>query len=432
MIVELHILQNFAPSCLNRDDTNMPKDCEFGGVSRARISSQCQKRSIRLSDDFSNTIQVALGIRTIQVPQKLLRQLVESGRSEDKAKEIVAAFVSEALGKIDATMKSKAIVYLSEAEIDLLYQTISSNWDALVLASNEKPKKKDKEAPSAASNEKDVADRSKVKNKDAKTPLEQLCKQLVNEFQLGKITPDIALFGRMMAEKPDLKVEGAAQVAHAISTNKVNPEIDFYTAVDDLNSEEETGAGMMGTIAFNSACFYRYSVVDLDLLNSNLNGQKKENCKGNNKSKKNKENVLTKVTIEAFIRASVAAVPSGKQNSMAAHNPPSLVLVTMRNGHPISLANAFVKPVMSYEKEKEGDLIDASISRLDSYLCDVLDTYGTRGWMFMGATTLGGYRLEKLSKKGIKEFATFATMEDLYSSLTKSLEAQNGNTSPST
>ena len=45
MKVELHILQNFAPSCLNRDDTNTPKDCEFGGVRRARISSQCIKRA---------------------------------------------------------------------------------------------------------------------------------------------------------------------------------------------------------------------------------------------------------------------------------------------------------------------------------------------------------------------------------------------------
>ena len=41
MFVEIHILQNFAPSNLNRDDTGMPKDCEFGGYRRARISSQC-------------------------------------------------------------------------------------------------------------------------------------------------------------------------------------------------------------------------------------------------------------------------------------------------------------------------------------------------------------------------------------------------------
>ena len=47
VFIELHLLQNFAPSCLNRDDTNTPKDCEFGGQRRARISSQCIKRAIR-------------------------------------------------------------------------------------------------------------------------------------------------------------------------------------------------------------------------------------------------------------------------------------------------------------------------------------------------------------------------------------------------
>ena len=35
----------------HRDDTGSPKDCELGGVRRARISSQCYKRAIR--DAFS-------------------------------------------------------------------------------------------------------------------------------------------------------------------------------------------------------------------------------------------------------------------------------------------------------------------------------------------------------------------------------------------
>ena len=47
MRIEIHVLQNFAPSNLNRDDTGSPKDAEFGGYRRARISSQCQKRAVR-------------------------------------------------------------------------------------------------------------------------------------------------------------------------------------------------------------------------------------------------------------------------------------------------------------------------------------------------------------------------------------------------
>ncbi len=47
-LIELHILQSFPVSCLNRDDVGSPKTATFGGVNRARISSQCLKRAIRL------------------------------------------------------------------------------------------------------------------------------------------------------------------------------------------------------------------------------------------------------------------------------------------------------------------------------------------------------------------------------------------------
>ena len=47
MFVEVHILQNYALSNLNRDDTGAPKGCVFGGRRRARISSQCLKRAVR-------------------------------------------------------------------------------------------------------------------------------------------------------------------------------------------------------------------------------------------------------------------------------------------------------------------------------------------------------------------------------------------------
>ena len=50
MLIEVHILQNHAPSNLNRDDTGSPKEAVFGGYKRARISSQCLKRSIRRSE----------------------------------------------------------------------------------------------------------------------------------------------------------------------------------------------------------------------------------------------------------------------------------------------------------------------------------------------------------------------------------------------
>ncbi len=72
MLIELHMLQNFAPSNLNRDDTNNPKDCDFGGVRRARISSQCLKRAIRFAPAFRETTQVENGMRTRWITRQIL------------------------------------------------------------------------------------------------------------------------------------------------------------------------------------------------------------------------------------------------------------------------------------------------------------------------------------------------------------------------
>jgi CRISPR system Cascade subunit CasC len=164
----------------------------------------------------------------------------------------------------------------------------------------------------------------------------------------------------MLADDASLNVNAACQVAHAISTNSIHSmEFDYYTAVDDINNDNP-GADMIGTVEFNSACFYRYANLDLDQLNTNLQG----------------DAGLARKTAEAFLRASVEAMPTGKQNSFAAHNPPSLVFAVVRTGPPVSLANAFVKPVRPTDKL---DLVSASVADLDSYYGRHTKMYGSGG-----------------------------------------------------
>src|SRR5437870_6535697 len=79
MFIELHLIQNFAPANLNRDDTGSPKDCEFGGVRRARISSQCLKRSIRRDAGFTYFLAGRGGVRT----RRLISEIAE--RLSDKS-----------------------------------------------------------------------------------------------------------------------------------------------------------------------------------------------------------------------------------------------------------------------------------------------------------------------------------------------------------
>jgi CRISPR system Cascade subunit CasC len=188
--------------------------------------------------------------------------------------------------------------------------------------------------------------------------LDTIVKELVKGMKDRTSAPDVALFGRMLAEKPELNIDAACQVAHAISTHRVNMDMDFYTAVDDIKTDEESGAGMMGVTGFNSACFYRYARIDWDQLVKNL---------GNDKA-------LAKKTVEGFLQATLRAVPTGKQNSFAAQNPPDFVLgVTRSDGESWSLANAFEKPVKA---GRDGGYLNSSIESLDKYWGRLVKIYG--------------------------------------------------------
>jgi CRISPR system Cascade subunit CasC len=142
-------------------------------------------------------------------------------------------------------------------------------------------------------------------------------------------------------------------------------EFDFYTAVDDFRPGDNQGSDMMGTVAFQSSCFYRYACLDMDALRRNLGANEGEDT-----------SALTKQTVDAFVRACAYAIPTGKQNSMAAQNRPSYLLAVVReNGTPQSLANAFVKPV---RPNGDKSLVEASIEELERYLDRSLELWGDR------------------------------------------------------
>jgi CRISPR system Cascade subunit CasC len=205
----------------------------------------------------------------------------------------------------------------------------------------------------------------------------------IEEIFSGRKAVDLALFGRMVADAPERNVEAACQVAHAISTHRVNADLDFFTALDDLQPQGEPGAGMMGTVEFNSACMYRYALLDLVQLKNNLEGDAE----------------LALEAALAFLKASVQAVPSGKQNSMAAHNPPSLVMVVIRTaGVPWSLANAFQHPVTAGTPD-QGGLVEQSIRRLDAYWGRLQAVYGTTGIQTSVALTVEDVPLSHVGRR---------------------------------
>lgn len=313
-IVEIHALQNHAPSNLNRDDTGAPKDAFFGGTRRARISSQCLKRSIR--QHFSglvqqNTLQAEdVAFRTKRVLDALSNSLIAMGRPEAEATEKARLALAAMELSVKEDGKSEYLLFLGQREISGIAQIIDQKWDSVTAT----------EAPSA-----DGKKPGKAKKQAAQSADPELKKALDKVFDGGKAV-DVALFGRMLADMPSKNQNAACQVAHAISTHAVEREFDFYTAVDDFKPEDNAGADMMGTVEFNSACFYRYAVVDWEALVANLQDDKELAGKG----------------LRAFLEGFVVAVPTGKQNTFAAHNPPEFVMVSVRRScAPRNLANAF-------------------------------------------------------------------------------------------
>lgn len=371
MKIEAHIIQSFGPSCLNRDATNSPKDCEFGGVRRARISSQCFKRAMR--GYFREHNLVPVGERTKRLRDELLPRLGDL-QPPELVPHAIDAFVDAYYSKPDSRNPEQAAVllFLSEAEMEMIASIVREKWDDLQPFAAQRAKKvaeieaksakkKSKSGDDASAEAEGAGESDGGKFKDLPKPT-KLDKDIVARLQDAALSSDIALFGRMLAEHTEHKVEAACQVAQAISTHAVAPELDFFTAVDDLKLDtEDAGAGMLGVTGFNAAVFYRYALLDLKELTENLGGDRDSATE----------------TARAFLHAFVYALPTGKQNSMAAQNLPSLGFFVVRDGGaPMNLANAFCTPA---RPTKEKGLIDASVEKLAGYWQRYTGVYGTDG-----------------------------------------------------
>lgn len=324
MLYEIHMLKNYPPTNLNRDDTGAPKTCLFGGVMRGRVSSQCLKRSWRTSPSFRAEIgDDNLGIRTRKLPVLVAEKLVEMGVTQEFAEAIQPRLTGignkEGKETKDGNATAQVIFYAKE-DITAVAVTVKELLDKC----------------------KTVKDVQKLKAKDIQAA--------VIGADMRPVTLDIALFGRMVTSDAFRDVEASMQVAHAISTNKVSVESDYFTAMDDMlsgTSMAELGAAMIDDVDFNSSCYYVYASIDTDALAENL------------KYADNAEEIVRQA-IPALLRAMAFTNPRGKQNSFAGHVMPSVVMVECKEKKiPTSMVNAFVEPV-----GKVGDLVKQSAEKL--------------------------------------------------------------------
>ncbi len=335
MFLEVHVLQNFSLSNLNRDDTGAPKTCDFGGTRRARISSQCLKRAVRTYFRSEAAIPPeALGYRTKLVKEALSDRIAKRGAPDADA--LAGATIAH-LGLALKKEKTEYLLFLGEAELDTLAASAVEHRAALSQSG-----KTDKAAQHAMLQALD-----------------------------GGGAVDLALFGRMIADKPDKNIDAAVQMAHAFSTHAVSTEFDFYSAVDDLQREDDeagAGAGMLGTTLYNSSCYYRYANLDVRQLATNLGAHASRGADA----------------VRAFLSGVIHAVPTGKQTGSAAQNPPGCVLVIARETGLWSLANAFVRPV---RPRGDDDLVQLSAEALVGHFQKLAALYGAQAIRYAGLST---------------------------------------------
>lgn len=297
LFMDVHVIQTLPPSNINRDDTGSPKTAQYGGVRRARVSSQSWKKAIR---DYFNTNGDAqnVGVRTLEIVRYVADKIqsIDPSISEEEAMKLAdQTFKTAKVSTKD--QRAKALFFLGDTQADQLAEAAING----------------------------VAD-----------------KKTLQEILRNNPAVDIALFGRMVADDPSLNEDASSQIAHAISTHAVQTEFDFYTAVDDLAPEDNAGAGMLGTLEFNSSTLYRYGNVAVHELMQQL---------------ESKESVIN--ALKLFVEAFSNSMPTGKVNSYANQTIPDLILVTLRDDRPVNLVTAFETPV----KSNHGNVVE-SVTKL--------------------------------------------------------------------
>lgn len=301
--IDVHVIQTVPPSNLNRDDAGAPKQAIYGGVRRARVSSQSWKRATRKA--FARwQAPTEQAVRTQRIAKLVADSVMArtEGVERDAVDGIVAAVrksLKVTAGKREA--ETAYLLFVGRRQIERIAELIAERLPELVQLSGKELDDAAAEIPAAA------------------------------ELSAGHPL-DVALFGRMVADLPSLNVDAAVQVAHALSTHAVETEFDYFTAVDDDKDTEkgdDAGAGMIGTVEFNSATLYRYATVGLHQLVENLGGSLEDAVVG----------------VQRFVEGFARSVPSGHQNSFAHQTLPEAVVVVVRDDQPINLVGAFERPV---------------------------------------------------------------------------------------
>ena len=354
--LQFHTLHSYPAALLNRDASGMAKRMRYGDAVRTRISSQCLKRHWRDPKDemkheyaLHRIPNVETAVRTREVVERRVMQPIRDagGVNEDVLSAVEEAFHIGVYGNRGTSRDARQPLLLGLPEVEFLQK---------------KAKEFCNNNPQDAAKARDAARAFFDNNRqNFQTMREQLSVDIPKGRHAGL---EGALFGRMVTSDPGANIEAAVHVAHAFTVHKEESESDYFTAVDDLQTEsDDPGAGFIGDMELTAGLFYGYVVVDVPGLVSNLEGCKAEDWKDNDRE-------LAAKVVEHLAHLIATVSPGAKLGSTAPYACADLMLIEAGSRQPRSLANAFRKP--------SGAQTESAAKALTDELNDLDGMYGVK------------------------------------------------------
>ncbi|MEJ5207098.1 type I-E CRISPR-associated protein Cas7/Cse4/CasC [Denitratimonas sp. CY0512] len=341
MFLQIHTLTAYPASLLNRDDAGLAKRIPFGNAVRLRVSSQCLKRHWR--EDFTPRLpELPDGQRTRSFfTRTVLPKAIAAGVPESVASQLIEPLAKALIDggvKEDGDLSQPVLFGLREADyFAQILQAVSQGPDPV----------------------KALAER--LKSKAEKDNFKALSKSAAG------LTASI--FGRMVTSDLLARVDAPVHVAHSLTVHAAHTEMDYFTVVDDLNRDDETGAAHANQTELGAGLYYGYVVVDVPLLVSNLTSS-------DAKDWRTQDHTTARRVLEALIDSILRQSPGAKKGSTAPYAWSDVLFVETGSSQPRALSNAFLDAL---RPDGKTDLRVAALTRLDNYVQQIDAMYGTPG-----------------------------------------------------
>ena len=378
LFLQIHTLTPYAAALLNRDDVGLAKRLPYGGSTRLRVSSQCQKRHWRdvasewslaaLTDPATDeAVPGTLRSRKI-LSREVAMPLIKAGAAPDDVITVLSALKSEMLGEskkakaAKAAQKTKAgaAAPVEDAEAEAIAERVEEALDTNQVIVLGRPEIDFMRRTAA-----EILGKKPDNAEDAvKTYLKR--RETLENLRALRLAAglDAALFGRMVTSDILARGDGAVHVAHALTVHAEEAEPDYFVAIDELARQAgELGTGLIQTTELTSGLFYGYVVIDVPQLISNIEGVPAADWR-------RADPTLAARVIAQLVPLIATTSPGAKLGSTAPYGYADLVMIEAGTRQPRSLMTAFHKAVA-----KEGARTNA-VAALADHLAAFDRMYG--------------------------------------------------------